>query len=102
MKCYTYGVLCNYGYDVRDLQPLSEKQAKQQVVKGRRLLPPRPNISNNIWAEDELVSLNLDLEDQELFKRFRGRTLLTLGGPETIDIYENHLLPATFTVSLTK
>jgi hypothetical protein len=43
----------------------------------------------------------LDLQDQALFNRFRYRTLYTLGGPAMVDIYENHMLEASFTVSPT-
>lgn len=41
----------------------------------------------------------LDLRDQELFNRFRYRTLYSLGGSEMVDIYENHMLEVCFTVS---
>ena len=43
----------------------------------------------------------LDLQDQLLFNRFRYRTLYSLGGPEMVHIYENHLLETCFTVSST-
>lgn len=42
----------------------------------------------------------LDQQDQELLNRFRNRTLYSLGGPEVVEIYEKHLMPASFTVSL--
>jgi hypothetical protein len=41
----------------------------------------------------------LDVKDQELFNRFRYRTLYSLGGSAMIDIYENYMLEAAFTVS---
>lgn len=41
----------------------------------------------------------LDLQDQELFNRFRYRTLYSLGGSAMVDVYENHMLEASFTVS---
>ena len=41
----------------------------------------------------------LDLQDQELFNRFRYRTLYSLGGSDVVDVYENHMLQASFTVS---
>jgi hypothetical protein len=43
----------------------------------------------------------LDLQDQALFNRFRYRTLYSLGGPAMVDIYENHMLEVSFTVSPT-
>jgi hypothetical protein len=41
----------------------------------------------------------LGLQDQELFHRFRYRTLYSLGGSAMVDVYENHMLEASFTVS---
>ena len=41
----------------------------------------------------------LDLQDQELFKRFRYRTLYSLGGSTMVDVYENHMMKLSFTVS---
>lgn len=41
----------------------------------------------------------LDVEDQELFNRFRYRTLYSLGDSAMVDVYENHMLEASFAVS---
>lgn len=42
----------------------------------------------------------LDRQDQELFNRFRYRTLYTLNGSAMVAIYEDHMLEVSFTVSL--
>jgi hypothetical protein len=100
-RCRTYGVLCNFGLNVPDLQPLSEERAKQEITCRARLPSPRPAISNAIWADDGSTFLMLDSQDQDLFNRFRYRTIYSLGGSAMVDIYENHMLWASFTVSLT-
>lgn len=41
----------------------------------------------------------LDPQDQGLFNRFRYRTLYSLGGSAMVDVYENGMLEASFTVS---
>jgi hypothetical protein len=102
VKCRTYGVLCNFGFNVPDLQPLSEERTAQGIGRQSRLSLPRAAISNAIWANDGSTFYMLDLQDQELFNRFRYRTLYTLplGGSVMLDIYENHMIGASFTVSL--
>jgi hypothetical protein len=101
MRCRTYGVLCNFGLKVSDLQPLSEERAKQEIVRRPGLPSPRPTISNAIWAGDGSTLFMLDRGDQELFNRFRYRTLYSLGGSAMVDIYENHMLDLSFAVSTT-
>lgn len=41
----------------------------------------------------------LDAQDKELFRRFRLRTVSTLGGPTVVSIYENFVLGQGFAVS---
>jgi hypothetical protein len=101
MRCRTYGVLCNFGFNVPDLQPLSEQRAKQEIMKQFGLPSPWSAISNAIWTDDGSIFFMLDLQDQALFNRFRYRTLYSLGGPAMVDIYENHMLEVSFTVSPT-
>ncbi|KAK9371084.1 hypothetical protein V1509DRAFT_615727 [Lipomyces kononenkoae] len=97
VRCRTYGVLCNFGLNVPDLQPLSEEPAKHEIVRRSGLTSPRSTISNAIWADDGSTFFMLDLQDQELFNRFRYRTLYSLGGSEMVDIYENFMFEVSFT-----
>ena len=102
MRCRSYGVLCNFEFNVPDLLPLSEEQAKQEIlIKGSETSSPRPPISNAVWADDGFTYFMLDRQDQELFNRFRFRTVYSLGGSTLADIYENSLLGLSFTVSST-
>ncbi|KUJ17885.1 uncharacterized protein LY89DRAFT_643704 [Mollisia scopiformis] len=96
VKCHTYGLQCNFGFAVPDLQLLSEVRTKQEVVRRFELSSPRATISNAIWTNDTSTYFMLDLQDQELFNRFRYRTLYSLGGPEMVAIYENHMLAVCF------
>jgi hypothetical protein len=98
MRCRTYGVLCNFGFNVPDLQPLSEERTKQEIGMRSGLSLPQSPISNAIWANDGSTFFMLDLQDQELFHRFRFRTLYSLGGAAMVDVYENHMLEASFNV----
>ncbi|OKL56987.1 hypothetical protein UA08_07955 [Talaromyces atroroseus] len=83
---------------LRKLKPLSEKRAKQEIpCRAARLPSPRPAISNAIWADDGSTFFMLDSKDQELFNRFRYRTVYSLGGSVMVDIYESHMLWASFT-----
>ncbi|OAL25683.1 chorismate synthase [Fonsecaea multimorphosa] len=98
VRCRTYGVLCNFSLRVPDLQPLLEGRGEQDIAKRSALPPPRSTISNAIWADDGSTFYMLDVQDQELFIRFRHRTLHSLGGSAMVDIYEKHMLKASFTV----
>ncbi|KAK9243086.1 hypothetical protein V1506DRAFT_508829 [Lipomyces tetrasporus] len=97
VRCRTYKVLCNFEFNVPDLQPLSEERAKQEIVRRSGFSSPRSTISNAIWADDGSTFFMLDVQDQELFKRFRYRTVYSLGGSAMVDIYENHMLEVSFT-----
>ncbi|KAJ5625829.1 hypothetical protein N7510_002138 [Penicillium lagena] len=99
MRCRTYGVLCNFGVNVPDLQPLSEELVRQAIGKRSGLPSPLSIIGNAIWADDGSTFFMLDLHDQALFNRFRYRTLYSLGDSAMVDIYENHMLQLSFTVS---
>ena len=96
-RCRTYGVLCNFSLSVPDLQPLPEKQRQQGTRSG--FVSLQPPVGKAIWAEDGSSYFVLDTQDQELFRRFRYRTLHSLGGPAMVDIFENYMLRASFTVS---
>ncbi|KAK9350580.1 hypothetical protein V1523DRAFT_442517 [Lipomyces doorenjongii] len=79
VRCCTYGVLCNFEFNVPDFQSLSEERATQEIERRSGLSSPRSTISNAIWADDGSTFFMLDLQDQELFNRFRYRTLYSLG-----------------------
>lgn len=91
--------MCNFEFGVSDLQPLSEEQVKQKVGRRSLFIPLRPTISNAIWVDDGSTCFVLDHRDQELFNRFRSRTLYSLHGAAMVEIYENHMLAKSFTVS---
>ncbi|EXJ77630.1 hypothetical protein A1O3_09858 [Capronia epimyces CBS 606.96] len=99
LRCQTYGVLCNFGFNVPDLEPLFGRGSKQRIVRQSGLSTPRPmpTISNAIWAGNGPTVCMLDPEDGELFNRFRYRTLYALGGSTMVDIWGNHMLDACFT-----
>ena len=101
VRCHTYGVLCNFGLHVPDLQPLLKGRGEQDIARRSAVPSPRSTISNAIWADDGSTFYILDLQDQELFIQFRHRTLHSLGGSALVDIYEKHMLKASFTVGPT-
>lgn len=100
MRCRTYGVLCNFNFNVPDLQPLPERRVSQATVQRSGLSSPQIRISNAIWVDDGTTSFMLEPQDRELFNRFRHRTLITLGDSGMVEIYENYLLQVCFAVSL--
>ncbi|KAL6885725.1 hypothetical protein GGI43DRAFT_432401 [Trichoderma evansii] len=95
-RCRTYGVYCNFGFNVSDLQPVHQKQTKEEVVSLFDVPRPRSIISNAIWVDDGLTYFTLDPKDQMLFNRFRYLTIHSLGGSEMVHIWESHMLQACF------
>lgn len=91
-------MLCNFEPNVKDLQSLSEKRAENPLVK-KKSMPLYPYISDVIWSTDGSTFFLLDAHDQVLFKRYRDRTLLTIGGLPMVDAYGNLTLRAAFRVS---
>lgn len=61
--------------------------------------PPKP-ISMALWANYGSTLLMLDRQDQELFHKFRYRTIYALGGDGMVSIWENNLVALTLSVSL--
>lgn len=94
-------MLCNFSFDVSDLQPASEEQAKQEMVEEyrRRSSFVHSALNNAIWASDDRTLYILDAHDCDLFNKFRYRTVYSLGGDAMVDIYENHMLQKCFSVS---
>lgn len=74
-----------------------EPRSKPRLMK---LAPLRPAVSNAVWVSNDLGSFGLDIQDQQLFNRFRHHTILSLGGIEFVDAYEGKLLADSFTVSV--
>lgn len=99
LKCRTYGVVCNFASDIPDIQPLWGTGDKFQLQTYLCLGSPKASVSNAIWASDGVRFLTLDAHDHDLFTRFRYRTLYSLGGAELVNIYEQHILQAAFSVS---
>ncbi|KAH8897138.1 hypothetical protein GQ53DRAFT_887362 [Thozetella sp. PMI_491] len=95
-RCRAFGVICNFGFNVPDLHPLREDLAKQQPAGSFSLSSIQPTISSSIWVDDGSAFFTMDSYDRELFNRFRYRTLYTLGGSAMVDVYESHLLRASF------
>ncbi|KAL2814349.1 hypothetical protein BDW59DRAFT_154429 [Aspergillus cavernicola] len=96
-KCRLYGVRCNFAFNVSDLQPLNEEQARRETAGTRSgLLSPQLPVNNGIWYSNGSTCVTLDSQDQALFNRFRYRTLYSLSGSAMAEIYENHMLTACF------
>jgi hypothetical protein len=99
MRCRRYGVVCNFEIIVPSLQPLAEERANLDIVKRSELPSPRSTISNAIWVNDGSTFFTMNSQDHVLFNRFRYRTVYSLGGPAMADVYKNHMLQISFTVS---
>ncbi|OAA55289.1 Zn(2)-C6 fungal-type DNA-binding domain protein [Niveomyces insectorum RCEF 264] len=100
-KCRNYGVICNYGFNVPDLKPVSEERVKQDVAKCSRRPLLRAGIAGSaVWIGEGPTYYTLDMYDLGLFHRLRHRTLDSLGGRAMMDIYEKHIFNKSFTVSL--
>ncbi|UKZ94595.1 uncharacterized protein TrAFT101_009456 [Trichoderma asperellum] len=96
-KCRTYGVYCNFGFNVPDLQPVHQKQTKEGIVGLFNIPRPQSTVSNAIWVGDGPTYFTLDLKDQMLFNRFRYRVIHSIGGSGVIHIWETHMLQVCFT-----
>lgn len=92
-----YGVLCNFEYGVRDLQSITEKKPEDAVQK--HLMPLRPIISQAIWSSDGTTVFILDPVDQLLFRRYRDRTMYSIGGKAMAEAYGKNTLRSAFRVS---
>ncbi|KAG4290188.1 hypothetical protein FPRO06_02074 [Fusarium proliferatum] len=57
---------------------------------------PQSSMGNCIWVADETAFYMLNAHDQDLFNRFQCRTLHSLGGPETVEIHNKHMLALSF------
>ncbi|KAJ5710032.1 hypothetical protein N7493_009624 [Penicillium malachiteum] len=97
LRCRTYGVQRNFNLDTTDLQPLKERREQPRKQTQPHCTPLRPSIDNAIWADDGMSFFKLDQYDWDLFSRFRHRTLYSLGGSDIVQIYEDHMLKASFT-----
>ncbi|KAL3451715.1 hypothetical protein BJX65DRAFT_321452 [Aspergillus insuetus] len=82
VRCRTYGVRCNYQHNVPDLQPLGEGTTQRTPGRVSGGLSLQSSISSTLWYADRHM---LDSQDQELFTRFRYRTLYSLGGPAMVE-----------------
>ncbi|OAQ96931.1 hypothetical protein LLEC1_04238 [Akanthomyces lecanii] len=94
-KCSAYGVRCNFEHNVQDLQSITEKKS-ENAPAGKRLMRLRPVISEAIWSSNGSTSFLLDAQDQALFKRYRDRTIFTIGGLPMVDTWGNQTLQAAF------
>lgn len=101
-RCRAFGVTCNFGYNVPDLQPHHQSQITQELSSVLRLResPLQALGDNLIWSMNESSVLHLDALDHELFCRFRYRTVYSLGGPAVASAYENRIFEDSFSVSL--
>ncbi|KAJ6020958.1 hypothetical protein N7540_006462 [Penicillium herquei] len=96
LRCRTYGVKCNFNSNTTDLQPLKERRDQPRKQTQPHCTPLRPSLDNAIWASDGMSFYKLDRYDWDLFNRFRHRTLYSLGGSDIVQIYEDHMLKASF------
>ena len=58
----------------------------------------RPAVSEVIWSSNGSTGFVLDAQDQALFKRYRDRTIFTIGGLPMVDTWGNQTLQAAFEV----
>ncbi|KAF2759203.1 hypothetical protein EJ05DRAFT_337075 [Pseudovirgaria hyperparasitica] len=78
-NCRKFGVVCNFDFKVPDLLPLVQNRTKQREGHSKTLLLELP-LSSGMWVSCGSDTFSLDLHDQELFHRFRYRTLSSLWG----------------------
>lgn len=92
-------MLCNFEHNVRDLQSIAEKKSENTPAK-TKLIRLRPVLSEAIWSSNGSTCFVLDAQDQALFKRYRDRTIYTIGGLPMVDAYGNLTLRAAFQVNI--
>ncbi|KAJ5723148.1 hypothetical protein N7488_001183, partial [Penicillium malachiteum] len=97
LRCRTYGIQCNFNFNATDLQPLKERRNPPTKQIQPHCTPLRPSIDNAVWAADGMSVFKLHQYDWDIFNRFRHRTLYSLGGPDIVQIYDDHMLKASFT-----
>lgn len=54
-------------------------------------------VDKTVWADDGIDYFFLDAQDQELFRRFRCRTVYSIHGAPLVDVYKNFVLKTALT-----
>lgn len=93
--CTSFGVLCNFGFNIPDLQPVTSDTGRS-LVKSKPAL--RPVITNAIWTSDEFSRYQLSAKCQDFVTRYYGRSLLTPDDPNMLKVNQS-LFKLAFTVS---
>ncbi|KAM0229712.1 hypothetical protein ACHAPO_009783 [Fusarium lateritium] len=96
--CASFGVLCNFGFNVPDLQPVTSDTGKS-LVRYKSAL--RHSIPNPVWTSDEFTKYQLNSKCQDFATRYYGRSLLTPDDPNMLKVNQD-LFKLAFTVSQPK
>lgn len=119
-KCQAYGVLCNYDRTKKNIDLEVKAQGVLQVEK---LVPPpcseaqtilsiindpshraASTLSSSSTSSSDSICSYLDpvqqfaIEDLELLRKWKSRTMPTLGAGERMQIYDNAYTKLTFSV----
>lgn len=100
LRCRSYGVQCNFGFDVPDFQPLCEQRKDKVAATRTKPCSPQVAVSGSIWTSDGITMWVLDAVDRGLLTRFQKRTLFAVGKPEMEAIYDQCLFAKMFEVSV--
>ncbi|CAF3592197.1 unnamed protein product [Fusarium graminearum] len=72
--CASFGVLCNFGFSVPDLQPMTSDTG-MSLVRYKPAL--RQSITSAVWTSDEVTKYQLSAKCQDFATRYYERSLLT-------------------------
>ncbi|RFN54215.1 putative c6 finger domain protein [Fusarium flagelliforme] len=84
--CTSFGVLCNFGFNIPDLQPVTSDTGRS-LVRSKPAL--RSSITNAIWTSDEFSRYQLSAKCQDFVTRYYGRSLLTPDDPNMLKVNES-------------
>ncbi|KAM6525697.1 hypothetical protein FALCPG4_011235 [Fusarium falciforme] len=93
-RCCSFGVLCNFMPNIPDLHPVAADTAKPIVARGRATL--QPALTNAVWSSDSSSCYQLSARCQDFITRYLGRSLLTPGDPNMLQV-NRKLLELAFT-----
>ncbi|GFF60248.1 predicted protein [Aspergillus lentulus] len=83
-RCTSFGVLCNYMFNVPDLQPIAADTGKSLVVEVLGRTDLQPPVASPVWISDESTFYQLNAKCQDFITRYLGRSLITPDDPNMI------------------
>ncbi|GFF53399.1 predicted protein [Aspergillus lentulus] len=83
-RCTSFGVLCNYMFNVPDLQPIAADTGKSLVVEVLGRADLQPPVASPVWISDESTFYQLNAKCQDFITRYLGRSLITPDDPNMI------------------